>query len=78
MISSRPGNLQTNGDPIILELKTARKYEVKIISTEGAPGFMIGTDDLSGVSALINSMKSLEEEKKRTDLPTIIITGNFD
>ena len=39
---------------------------------------MIGTDDLSGVSALINSMKSLEEEKKRTDLPTIIITGNFD
>ena len=60
------------------ELKTARKYEVKIISTEGAPGFMIGTDDLSGVSALINSMKSLEKEKKRTDLPTIIITGNFD
>ncbi|MBK7438633.1 MAG: hypothetical protein IPI77_18215 [Saprospiraceae bacterium] len=46
------------------ELKTARKYEVKIISTGGAPGFMIRTDDLSAVSALINSLKVLEEEKK--------------
>ena len=60
------------------ELKTARKYEVKIISTGGAPGFMIRTDDLSAVSALINSLKVLEEEEKRTVLPTIIITGNFD